>query len=118
MDFGLRNRTAIVCAASMGLGKACAVALGAEGVKLVIVARRREILERAADEIRSLTDADTVAVAADVTTQEGRDAILAACPNPDILVNNAGGPPAGDFRNWNRGDWTRRSTPTCWRRSN
>ena len=46
MDFGLRNRTAIVCAASMGLGKACAVALGAEGVKLVIVARRREILER------------------------------------------------------------------------
>ena len=105
MDFGLRNRTAIVCAASMGLGKACAVALGTEGVKLVIVARRREILERAADEIRSLTDADTVAVAADVTTQEGRDAILAACPNPDILVNNAGGPPAGDFRNWDRGDW-------------
>jgi len=105
MDFGLRNRTAVVCAASMGLGKACAVALGTEGVKLVIVARRREILERAADEIRSLTDADTVAVAADVTTQEGRDAILAACPNPDILVNNAGGPPAGDFRNWDRGDW-------------
>jgi 3-oxoacyl-[acyl-carrier protein] reductase len=105
MDFGLRNRTAIVCAASMGLGKACAVALGAEGVKLVIVARRREILERAADEIRSLTGADTVAVAADVTTQDGRDAILAACPDPDILVNNAGGPPAGDFRNWDRGDW-------------
>jgi 3-oxoacyl-[acyl-carrier protein] reductase len=105
MDLGLRNRTAIVCAASMGLGKACAVALGTEGVKLIIVARRREILERAADEIRSLTGADTVAVAADVTTQEGRDAILAACPNPDILVNNAGGPPAGDFRDWDRGDW-------------
>jgi len=105
MDLDLWNRTAIVCAASMGLGKACAVALGTEGVKLVIVARRREILERAADEIRSLTDADTVAVAADVTTQEGREAILAACPDPDILVNNAGGPPAGDFRNWDRGDW-------------
>jgi 3-oxoacyl-[acyl-carrier protein] reductase len=105
MDCGLRNRTAIVCAASMGLGKACAIALGTEGVKLVIVARRREILERAADEIRSLTGADTVAVAADVTTQEGRDAILAACPDPDILVNIAGGPPAGDFRNWDRGDW-------------
>ena len=105
MDFGLRGRTAIVCAASMGLGKACAVALGTEGVKLVIVARRREILEHAADEIRSVTGADTVAVVADVTTQEGRDAILAACPGPDILVNNAGGPPAGDFRNWERGDW-------------
>jgi len=55
--------------------------------------------------IRSVTGADTVAVAADVTTQEGRDAILAACPDPDILINNAGGPPSGDFRNWDRGDW-------------
>src|SRR4030081_944658 len=82
--FGLRNRTAIACAA---------IALGTEGVKLVVVARRREILERAADEIRSVTGADTGAVAADVTTQEGRDAILAACPDPDILINNAGGPP-------------------------
>jgi len=105
MDFGLRGRTAIVCAASMGLGRSCAAALGGEGVKLVIVARRSEILERAADEIRSATGADIVAVAADVTTQEGRDAILAACPTPDILVNNAGGPPAGDFRDWDRGDW-------------
>jgi NADP-dependent 3-hydroxy acid dehydrogenase YdfG len=53
MDFGLRGRTAIVCAASMALGKASAAALGTEGVKLVIVARRREILERAADEARA-----------------------------------------------------------------
>ena len=105
MDFGLRGRTAVVCAASMGLGRSCATALGSEGVKLVIVARRREILERAAAEIRSATDAETVAVAADVTTQEGRNAILAVCPNPDILVNNAGGPPPGDFRNWDRDDW-------------
>jgi 3-oxoacyl-[acyl-carrier protein] reductase len=84
MDFGLRGRTAIVCAASMGLGRSCAAALGGEGVRLVIVARRREILERAADEIRSATGAETVAVVADVTTLEGRGAILAACPNPDI----------------------------------
>src|SRR5258705_13602737 len=99
MDFGLRGRTAIVCAASMGLGRSCAVALGGEGVKLVIVARRREILEHAADEIRAATGAETVAVGADVTTQDGRDAILSACPNPDILINNAGGPPPCDFRN-------------------
>ncbi len=105
MDFGLRGRTAIVCAASMGLGRSCATALGGEGVKLVVVARRREILERAAGEIRSATGTETVAVVADVTTKEGRDAILAACPNPDILINNAGGPPAGDFRNWDRSDW-------------
>jgi 3-oxoacyl-[acyl-carrier protein] reductase len=80
-------------------------ALGAEGVKLVIVARRREILERAADEICSATGAETVAAVADVTTREGRNAILAACPDPDILINNAGGPPPGDFRNWDRSDW-------------
>jgi 3-oxoacyl-[acyl-carrier protein] reductase len=105
MDFGLRGRTAIVCAASMGLGRSCAAALGAEGVKLVIVARRRELLERAAAEIRSATGAEIAAVVADVTTREGRDAILAACPDPDILINNAGGPPPGDFRNWDRDIW-------------
>src|SRR3954470_1471239 len=89
----------------MGLGKGCAMALGREGVNLVIVARRQQILEQAAAEIQSATGAETVAVAADVTTREGRDAMLAACPAPDILINNAGGPPAGDFRNWERDDW-------------
>jgi 3-oxoacyl-[acyl-carrier protein] reductase len=107
MDFGLRGRTAIVCAASMGLGRSCATALGAEGVKLVIVARRHEILQRAAEEIHAATGAQTVAVAADVTTPEGRDAILSVCPDPDILINNAGGPPPGDFRNWDRDTWIR-----------
>ncbi len=105
MDFGLRGRTAIVCAASQGLGRSCAMALGNEGVKLVIVARRKELLDRTAAEIYAATGAETVAVAADVTTQDGREAILAACPDPDILVNNAGGPPPGDFRNWDRSDW-------------
>jgi 3-oxoacyl-[acyl-carrier protein] reductase len=105
MDFGLQGRTAIVCAASLGLGRSCATALGGEGVKLFVVARRREILERAADEIRAETGAEIAAVVADVTTEQGRDAILAACPNPDILINNAGGPPPGDFRNWDRNDW-------------
>lgn len=105
MDFGLKGRTAIVCAASMGLGRSCATALGVEGVKLVVVARRREILERAASEIQAATGAETVAVAADVTTPEGRAAILKVCPAPDILINNAGGPPPGDFRNWEREDW-------------
>src|SRR5258708_34568680 len=102
MDFGLRGRTAIICAASMGLGRSCAAALGGEGAKLVIVARRREILELAAGEIRSAAGAETVAVAADVTPTEGRDTILAACPDPDILINNAGGPPPGGFRNMDR----------------
>jgi 3-oxoacyl-[acyl-carrier protein] reductase len=91
--------------ASMGLGRSCAAALAVEGVKVVIVARRREVLERTAAEIRSATGAEIVAVAADVTAKEGRDTILATCPDPDILVNNAGGPPPGDFRNWDRDAW-------------
>jgi 3-oxoacyl-[acyl-carrier protein] reductase len=44
-------------------------------------------------------------VAGDITTEEGRQAALAACPAPDILVNNAGGPPHGDFRDWTLEDW-------------
>ena len=44
-------------------------------------------------------------MAADITTREGRAAVLAACPEPDILVNNAGGPPPGDFRDWDEQAW-------------
>jgi 3-oxoacyl-[acyl-carrier protein] reductase len=105
MDLGLKGRTGIVCAASQGLGKATAMALAREGVQLVIAARRREVLESAADEIASATGNRPKTVVADVTTQQGRDAILAVCPAPDILVNNAGGPPPGDFRKFERDDW-------------
>lgn len=107
MELGLRGRKAIVCAASMGLGKGCAMALAMEGVELVIVARRRETLEQAADEIQAKTAMRPATVAADVTTEAGRAEILAHCPSPDILVNNAGGPPPGDFRDWTRDDWIR-----------
>jgi 3-oxoacyl-[acyl-carrier protein] reductase len=105
MDLGLKGRRAIVCAASMGLGKACAMALAGEGVELVIVARRPEPLRVAADEIAAATSVAPVAVTADVTSAAGRAAILQACPDPDILINNAGGPPPGDFRTWRREDW-------------
>jgi 3-oxoacyl-[acyl-carrier protein] reductase len=105
MDLGLSGRKAIVCAASQGLGKASAMALAREGVDLVIAARRREVLESAADEIASATGNRPMAVVADVTTSDGRNALLAACPAPDILVTNAGGPPPGDFRKFERDDW-------------
>jgi len=107
MDLGIRGRTALVCAASKGLGKGCALALAREGVNLVITARGREALEATATEIRASTGAKVVAVAGDITAAEGRTAALAACPDPDILVNNAGGPPAGDFRSWSREDWVK-----------
>lgn len=105
MDLGIRGRTAIVCAASKGLGKACAMALAREGVALVITARGEEALERTAEEIRSETGASVTAVAGDIATEQGRRAAIEACPVPDILINNAGGPPTGDFRQWERDDW-------------
>jgi len=107
MDLGIAGRKAIVCAASKGLGKGCAMALAADGVELTIAARTAETLEATAAEIREKTGATVTAIACDVTTPEGRRQILAACPEPDILVNNAGGPPPGDFRNWTRDDWIR-----------
>ena len=105
MDYGIRGRRAIVCAASEGLGRGCALALAREGVDLVINARRQALLDDTAAAIRAETGVSVVAVAADITTAEGRAAVLAACPSPDILVNNAGGPPIGDFRDWDEAAW-------------
>ncbi len=107
MDVGLKGKRAIVCAASKGLGRACAMALAREGVDVVITARTRETLEATAAEIRAATGVTVTAVAGDITTAAGQAAALAACPEPDILVNNAGGPPPGDFRDWAREDWIR-----------
>jgi len=105
MDLGIRGRKAIVCASSKGLGKACADALAAAGVDLVVNARNAAELEKVAAGIRSAHKVKVTVVAGDITTPAGRQAVLAACPNPDILVNNAGGPPPGDFRQWNRDQW-------------
>ena len=105
MNFGIAGKKALVCAASKGLGKGCAVALAEQGVDLFILARGREALEATAAEIRASTGATVTTIACDITTAEGRRAALAACPEPDILVNNAGGPPPGDFRDWERDTW-------------
>jgi 3-oxoacyl-[acyl-carrier protein] reductase len=107
MDTGLTGKRALVCAASKGLGRGCAMALAREGVAVTITARSADVLERTAAEIRAVTGAKVTAVAGDITTEAGRAAALAACPDPDILVNNAGGPPPGDFREWSRDDWIR-----------
>jgi 3-oxoacyl-[acyl-carrier protein] reductase len=105
MDFGIKGKTAIVCASSKGLGRGCAFSLAREGVNLVITARGKETLEKTAAEIRAATGVKVIAVAGDITAEAGRAMVLAACPDPDILVNNAGGPPPGDFRNWSRDTW-------------
>lgn len=107
MDLGIRGRRAIVCAASKGLGRACALALAEAGVELVICARGGEALEATAQEIRARTGVTVTPVRCDVTTEEGRKLLLSACPEPDILVTNAGGPPPGDFRDFTLDDWRR-----------
>jgi 3-oxoacyl-[acyl-carrier protein] reductase len=107
MDFGIAGRRALVCAASAGLGRGCAQALASEGVHVTIVARDAERTERAARELSAAAGIAVAFVAADVTSDDGRAAALAACPDPDILVNNAGGPPPGSFREWERAEWVR-----------
>ncbi|MSO64479.1 MAG: SDR family oxidoreductase [Alphaproteobacteria bacterium] len=105
MDLVIRGRRAIVCGASKGLGRGCALALAAEGVDLVINARGTVELEKVAESIRALHGAKVATVAADITTPAGRDAVLVAYPAPDIVITNAGGPPPGDFRDWTREHW-------------
>ncbi len=107
MDLGIAGRRALVCAASKGLGKACALALAREGVDVTLTARSADALEAAAAEIRAATGVTVSTAVGDIATEEGRAAALAACPAPDILINNAGGPPPGDFHDWEREDWIR-----------
>lgn len=107
MDLGIRGKTALICGASKGLGRGCATSLAREGCHVTLIARERKALEKTAEEIRAATGATVATVAADITSEEGRAAALAACPQPDILVTNAGGPPPGDFRKFAREDWLR-----------
>lgn len=105
MDLGIGGRTALICGASRGLGRACAQSLAEEGVNLVIVARDKPVLASTAEEIRTATGVRVEFVAADVTSPAGRENVINTCPSPDILVTNAGGPPPGDFRDWSRNEW-------------
>lgn len=105
MELGIAGKRALVCASSKGLGRGCARALAAEGVHLVMNARGREALETAADEIRAAYGVDVVTVAADVTTEDGRAAVLTVAGEVDILVTNAGGPPPGIWSDWTREDF-------------
>jgi 3-oxoacyl-[acyl-carrier protein] reductase len=102
VDLGIRGRTAIVCASSRGLGRACALALARAGVDVTINARDAGALEATAKAIRDATGVRVTPVASDIGTREGQRLVLAARPNPDILVTNNGGPPFRDFRQLDR----------------
>ena len=108
MDLGIKGKWALVGGASKGLGFGCAQSLAREGANVVIVARGAEALEAAAVALRKL-GTKVLAVAVDITTPEGREAIWSVPGGPgknfDIVVTNAGGPPPGDFRSWDREAW-------------
>ena len=107
MDLGLKGRTAIVCAASKGLGRACAEALAAEGVDVVLNARNLAPLEAAAAEIAKNYKVTVKIVAGEIGSAAVRDALLAACSMSDILVNNAGGPSPGKLKTFTAEDWSK-----------
>ena len=100
MDLHIAGRKGIVCASSQGLGKACALSLSREGVKVFINARTEDKLHAAAQEIQAATGNEVIPVVADITTDDGRAKLIAACPDADILVNNNAGPPPGKFQDW------------------
>lgn len=105
MDLGISGRKAIVCASSQGLGKACASSLAREGCDVVINGRQAEKLELTRKELDTLGGGSVTAVVADLNTDAGRKALLAASPEADILVNNNGGPPPGQLQNWGPAEW-------------
>ena len=105
MDLGIAGRKAIVCASSLGLGRACALALASEGVDVVLNGRSQDALDAAQRDISAMAQSDVQFVLADVTTPEGRAALRARCPEPDILITNSGGPPAAVFKELTHEDW-------------
>lgn len=105
MDLGISGKRALVCASSRGLGRGCAEALAAAGVDLVVNGRDADSLAATAAALRDAYGTAVTAVAADVTTEAGRAALLDAAGTVDILINNAGGPPPGNWRNWGRDDF-------------
>lgn len=105
MDLGIQGRRALLMASSQGLGKACALALGAEGCEVWINGRNEDKLLTAATEIRTSTGATVHSVVANVNTEAGRQRLLEACPAPDILVTNNSGPPPGDIAQWDHAAW-------------
>jgi 3-oxoacyl-[acyl-carrier protein] reductase len=105
MNLNIRGRRAIVCAASKGLGRACAAALAREGVELTINARDAATLAATAAEIASEFGVRVATVPGDIADPATHAALLDACPEPDILVNNNGGPPPGRFQDWDHAAW-------------
>src|SRR4030095_2852069 len=109
MDLGLKNKIALVAAASRGLGRAVAEELANEGASLVICARKQETIERVANEIAAATKANVIGVAGDVSNPDDVTRLVQSADDHfgriDILVTNSGGPPAGPFEAFDLEQW-------------
>jgi 3-oxoacyl-[acyl-carrier protein] reductase len=109
VDYGLTGTVAIVGGSSSGMGEATARALAAEGSRVVLYARRGELLEQVAARITADTGSEALAAPADATDHASLDLVVERALDRfgrlDILVNNAGGPPAGDFESFADADW-------------
>lgn len=109
MDLGLKDKVALVAAASQGLGRAVAEELAAEGASLVLCARNPSTLAETAAAIADSTGAHVLAVPCDVTDVEQIARLVQSADERfgriDILVTNAGGPPAGVFEQLSREQW-------------
>ncbi len=109
MDLGLRDKVAIITGGSDGIGKAAAQSMAQEGAKVVIVARRSEVLEEAVQDIKAATEGEVFPISADVTNPDSARNIvqntLDRFGRVDILVNNAGTSMAKPFEDVSHEDW-------------
>ncbi len=110
MELGLQGKVAIVSAASQGLGLATARRLAKEGTRVVMCARNKEILDKAAQEITTDTNGEVLAVGADISRSDDInrvvDTAVAKFGTVHILVNNTGGPPVADIENLTDAAWS------------
>jgi len=105
MDLGISGRKAIVCASTQGLGLACATSLAREGCVVWVNGRDAKRASLAAEAIAKESGGQVFGVGADITTESGRAALIASCPDADILVNNNAGPPPGKLEDWHHEKW-------------
>ena len=109
MDFGLKNKVALIGASSQGLGKAVAMELANEGAHVVICGRNPDTLEATAKEIEANSNITVLAVQADLSKESDRQTLLQQALERfgkiDILVTNTGGPPAGKFESFSKDEW-------------
>ncbi len=109
MDLYLKDKVAIVAASSKGLGKAAALGLAREGVKLTICSRSKEHIERTGDEISFQTETEVLSCQCDVSKTEDIKAVVSQTIEKyskiDIMINNAGGPPVGTFLDFSLEEW-------------